>query len=97
VGPKSNLAFPLKKIENRFIKIRHSFMTNAQSLGNTPTALAHHIITLPVEWIRDLKAKVEACGDNSYTWEQQRTKGSWDLFQIREALAIWEKANGPIA
>jgi hypothetical protein len=73
-------------------------MTNAQKLGNTPAALAHHIVTLPVEILRDLKAKVDACGNNVYAWDQQvRTKGSWDLFQIREVMAIWEKVNGPIA
>jgi hypothetical protein len=72
-------------------------MTNAQKLGNTPAALAHHIVTLPVEYLRDLKAKVDACGDNVYVWDQGRTSGQWDLFQIREVLAIWEKVNGPIA
>lgn len=72
-------------------------MTNAQKLGNTPAALAHHIVTLPVEYLRDVKAKVDACGNNVYAWDQVRTKGSWDLFQIREVMAIWEKVNGPIA
>lgn len=72
-------------------------MTNTQKHRNTPAELAHHIVTLPVEYLRDLKAKVDACGNNAYVWDQKRTRGSWDLFQIREVMAIWEKANGPIA
>jgi hypothetical protein len=71
-------------------------MTTASKTGNTPKELAHHIVSLPVEYLRDLKAKVEACGDNVYVWEQKKEKGSWDLFQIREVLAIWEEVNGPI-
>jgi len=72
-------------------------MTNAQKLGKTPAALAHHIVTLPVEFLRDIKAKVDACGNNVDAWEQVRTGGQWDLFQIKEVMAIWENANGPIA
>jgi hypothetical protein len=74
-------------------------MTNAQRLGNTPKALAHHIVNLDVELMRTYKAKIEACGNNSYTWEQENpaSSGSWDLFQAREVVAIWEEANGPIS
>ena len=50
-----------------------------------------------MEFLRDIKAKVDACGDNVDAWEQVRTGGQWDLFQIKEVMAIWENANGPIA
>ena len=63
---------------------------------NTPAELASHIVELPVEMIKGLKAKIDSCNDNSYTWSV-KNPGAFSLKEAKEVIAIWEKARGPIA
>lgn len=63
---------------------------------NTPAELASHIIELPVEVIKEFKARIDSCNGNSYTWSV-KNPGAYDLNEAKEVVAIWEKARGPIA